>query len=128
MEEEDLDYAVGFFTRGYSRTPANFAWESLKTAGWLKLTLSSAGNRPVGRFGVGQPRLGQALNLSKERLQVGAVVFDRRRDKLLFFNVLESAVSPADEVAVRAQVRRVFRDFYPEIASSRPVSRALFAN
>lgn len=114
LEDAGLDYAVGFFQQGFSRTAGNFAWESVKTAGRLALTFGSTGNDPVH-----QPRLSQALNLSREKLQVGAVIFDLPHDRILFFNVLESTVSPSDEAAVRAQVRKVFRSVFPETAPAR---------
>lgn len=116
MEDARLDYAVGFLQQGFSRTPGNFAWESAKTAGWLALTFGSTGNDATG-----QPRLAQALNLSREKLQVGAVIFDLPHDRILFFNVLESTASPSDEAAVRAQVRKVFRAVFPATAPARSV-------
>lgn len=114
MEGANLDHAVGFFQHGFSRTPGNFAWESVKTAGRLALTFGSTGNDPVH-----QPRLTQALNLSKEKMQVGAVIFDLPHDRILFFNVLESTASPSDEAALRTQVRKVLREIFPETPSTR---------
>ena len=114
MESANLDYAVGFFQQGFSRTAGNFAWESVKTAGRLALTFGSTGNDPVH-----QPRLTQALNLSKEKMQVGAVIFDLPHDRILYFNVLETTASPANETALRTQVRKVFREVFPETPTAR---------
>lgn len=114
METAHLDYAVGFFQEGFSRTAGNFAWESVKTAGRLALTFGSTGNDPVH-----QPRLTQALNLSKEKIQVGTVIFDLPHDRILYFNVLESTASPADEAALRTQVRKVFLEIFPETTPAR---------
>ncbi len=123
MEEAGLDYAVGFYQHGYSRTTGNFAWQSLKTAGWLALTFGSTGHDATG-----QPRLAQALSLSRENLRMGTVVFDRQHDRVAFFSVLDTAANPADEKAVRAQVRRALRGLYPQTTSVRSVPNGFVAN
>jgi hypothetical protein len=118
MEENQLDHALVLSVVGYTRTPANYARQSVKAIGLFALTLG------VTILGTKGQLIGwESHDAARSRIQIRAVIFDRQHDRLAYFNMIEDEVDPSDEKELRRMVRQLFRGYYTEYDPRKRVYR-----